>query len=82
MTAATAAAAPSQANMTDTLRHMALNDEERPVDLEMALEMALKAWLRQVRWMGPDGALMRQACMKSGLLEGQHQVPRVLFNLF
>jgi hypothetical protein len=34
--------------MTDTLRHMALNDEERPVDLEMALEMALKAWLRQV----------------------------------
>lgn len=37
------------ANLSDTLRHMAMNDEEQPVDLEIALEMALKAWWQQVR---------------------------------
>ena len=34
-------------NITETFKHMALNDEEKPIDLEVAAELAFKAWVRQ-----------------------------------
>ncbi|KAJ9519099.1 hypothetical protein QJQ45_007653 [Haematococcus lacustris] len=37
------------ANLSDTLRHMAMNDEEKHIDLEVSCEMTLNAWLTQVR---------------------------------